>query len=59
MENPTLSEQAKNKIPEFVQLVKEELEKGGTKLEESVIRDALLAAQSRCGCDQCANGARW
>ena len=59
MGNPTLSNEAQKKVPEYVKLVKEHLEKSGTKIDASVLENALLKAQQNLGCDQCANGARW
>ena len=59
MDNPTLSAESQSKVPEYVKLVKENLENSGTKVEANVLQDALLKAQKVLGCDQCANGMRW
>jgi hypothetical protein len=54
-----LSESAKGKIPEFVKLVKSELEKSKVKVDEDTLKKALLNSQERLGCDQCSGGMRW
>lgn len=59
MSKPTLSDKAKDKVPEFVKLVKEELQKKNINIDEKDIESSLLNAQEKLGCDQCANGMRW
>ncbi|WP_440947470.1 hypothetical protein ACSAZL_04135 [Methanosarcina sp. T3] len=59
MEKPTLSEDAKGKVPEFVKLVKEELQKKNINVSEQDLESSLLTAQEKVGCDQCSNGMRW
>lgn len=59
MEKPTLSENAKGKVPQFVKLVKEELKKKNINVSEKDLESSLLAAQEKVGCDQCSNGMRW
>lgn len=59
MDKPTLSENAKGKVPEFVKLVKEELQKKNINVSEKDLESSMLKAQENLGCDQCANGMRW
>ncbi|AKB16293.1 hypothetical protein MTHERMMSTA1_14890 [Methanosarcina thermophila MST-A1] len=59
MEKPKLSDNAKGKVPQFVKLVKEELQKKNINVSEKDLESSLLEAQERLGCEQCANGARW
>ncbi|HIH93096.1 TPA: hypothetical protein HA338_03330 [Methanosarcina acetivorans] len=59
MEKPTLSENAQSKVPEFVKLVKDELQKKNINVSEQDLESSLLAAQEKVGCDQCSNGMRW
>jgi hypothetical protein len=55
-----ISEAAKGKIPEFVKLVKSELEKSKVKVDEETLKKALLKSQERLGCDEsCSSGMRW
>ena len=53
------SEGAKGKIPEFVKLVKSELEKSNVKVDEDTLKKALLKSQERLGCTECSGGMRW
>jgi hypothetical protein len=54
------SEAAEGKIPEFVKLVKSELEKSNVKVDEDTLKKALLKSQERLGCDaSCSSGMRW
>jgi hypothetical protein len=55
-----LSGDAKGKVPEFVKLVKSELEKSKVKVDEGTLEKALLKSQERLGCDvSCSSGMRW
>jgi len=55
-----LSGTVESKVPEFVKLVKSELEKSNVKVDEDTLKKALLKSQERLGCDvSCSSGMRW